>query len=370
MRLRRTPLCALLVLLTASTSFAAYKAGEAVVVAQPMAEDAYLAGRRIEVQAPLAGDLLAAGQRIDVAATVGGDAIVAGEQVRLQTVRDDVRAAGRSVRLEGAVGGHVVAAGAEVVLAPSASVGDWAWLAGDSVRVDSRIGGELRVAARRVQISGTVEGNTYIDSEQLELLPGARLDGNLIVRARLAPKLDRQAIAGEIVFQPRQAPSQSAPTALGGLLALAILATAAMVAYLLFPGFARRAAGRLGAAPLASLGLGLAVLAATPLMAVVLLLTGLGALLGLVLLGLYLLALPLGLWVGLAFLAVRGLALTGTAPRRGTGTLAILLAVALLGVLQLIPVLGGLAVFLLLLFGLGAASLQLWRQYRSGPAIG
>ena len=371
MRTRRIAIYALLALLSASAAFAAYQSGEAIIVTEPLDEDVYLAGRRIEVRAPLAADLVAAGQQIEVSAAVGGDVLAAGERVRLQAVRDDVRAAGRSVRLEGAVGGHVVAAGAEVVLTPAARVGDWAWLAGDEVRIDSRIGGELRVVARRVQIAGTIAGDAHIDSDRIELLPGARIEGDLYVQAAQAPTLDRQAVAGEIVFRQRrgqESPPSAASAAMAGLMALAVLATAAVVIYLLFPGFARRAATRLAGAPLPSLGLGFAVLAATPLLAVILLISGFGALLGLVLLVLYLLALPVGLWVGLAFLASRGLAMSGKPGGRGWGALAMLLAVVLVALLQLIPVLGGLAVFVLLLLGLGAASLQLWRQYRAAPA--
>ena len=50
---------------------------------------------------------------------------------------------------------------------------------------------------------------------------------------------------------------------------------------------------------------------------------------------------------------------------RGLRSVAIIVAIVVLGIVQLIPLLGVLIVFLLLLFGLGALNLNTWRVYKT-----
>ena len=66
------------------------------------------------------------------------------------------------------------------------------------------------------------------------------------------------------------------------------------------------------------------------------------------------------------YVADRGLHLIGKreAISAGLRSAGIIVTLIVLGILQLIPLLGGLISFLLLLFGLGALSLNSWRVYK------
>lgn len=241
-RYARVSICLATLVLLPMVGFAAFQATETIILRTETPEDLYLAGRRISILAPVEGDVIAAAQEVTIRSPVHQDLIAVGERIEIQaSVGDDVRAAGRSVRLQGAIGGHVVAAGADIELDPQASVADWAWLAGNNVAINGRVGGSVKVAARTFQLAGEVAGDADIRAERVELLPGARIGGKLIVRSATQPRIaDDATVADELVIQqpPVQEQRQERGSYFGALFfGLAMLVTAA-VAYLLFPRYA------------------------------------------------------------------------------------------------------------------------------------
>jgi predicted permease len=113
------------------------------------------------------------------------------------------------------------------------------------------------------------------------------------------------------------------------------------------------------------LGIGVAVLFATPFVVLLLFVTVIGVLVALPLLAWYLVSLLGGFLTGVIFVGDAGLRLMGKdeSATRGMRVLSIVVALVALVLIQIIPVLGGLAVFVLFLLGLGALQLQVWRSY-------
>jgi hypothetical protein len=111
-----------------------------------------------------------------------------------------------------------------------------------------------------------------------------------------------------------------------------------------------------------SLGLGLAIVACVPFVAVVLLITVIGIPLALLLIPLYLLVLFLGWATAALFVAQRGLATVrpGRTPALAGQLLALLLALGVLWLLRQIPLVGGLIALVALLAGIGALAWQAW----------
>ena len=142
---------------------------------------------------------------------------------------------------------------------------------------------------------------------------------------------------------------------------------AGLVYFLVFPGFSVAAARTIGSDPWRSLALGLALLVTVPFVIILLLFTVVGHLVALVLLAAYLVFLLAGFLSGVFYVADRGLHMIGKreAISRGLRSASIIVAIIVLGILQLIPLLGGLISFLLLLFGLGALNLKSWRVYKA-----
>jgi cytoskeletal protein CcmA (bactofilin family) len=359
-------LAALLMAASAGTLLFAQETGEVVVKRGIIEGDLYLAGRSVDVQAEVQGDVAAAGRRVSIDQRVTGDVLAAGEAVTIHAqVLDDVRAAGRSVIIAGPVAGHVVAAGETVDIAHAARIGEWAWLAGREVTVAGRVGGELKAAGQVVIISGEVGGDVELMAEEIRILGGARLDGDLVYRSDNEPQIAEDAvISGDIIARPL--PHREPEGRGGGVVMLAALAVAAILYFLLFPVFSVAGAEALGQAPLTALGLGVAFLFATPFVILMLIATLIGVLVALPLLAWYLVSLLGGMLTGVIFVGNTGLRLLpGKAGTKTRGLRVVSIVVALIAIIliQFIPVGGALAVLVLFLLGLGALQLQVWRRY-------
>jgi hypothetical protein len=113
-----------------------------------------------------------------------------------------------------------------------------------------------------------------------------------------------------------------------------------------------------------SLLLGVLLLLAAPVAVAILMATLVGIPLALGVLALYGLWLLFGLITGIVFLGDLGVRLTRRRPSRGWRVVFFLIALTVLGLLQALPVVGGLVLTAALLLGLGAWSLHLSRRYR------
>jgi cytoskeletal protein CcmA (bactofilin family) len=373
MRKLIVPLIALFsaLLLFASEPLGAQDAGEFVVKRGAIKEDLYLAGGTVEVLATVEGDVLAAGGFVTVAEEVRGDAMVAGGNIILRgTVRDDARVAGGNITLSGDIGDDALAGGGNIVIAPSAIIGGRTWLAGGRMEIAGRMGRELSAVGGHIVLAGEVKGDATLIGESIEVRPTAVIHGSLRYMSADEAVIDPAArITGGVVRLPGKPPRHGPPPGLRIGFVFSLAATG-VVLLLLFPKAAPAAAVNVGATPWKSLGLGLAVLAATPLLVAVLFATVIGAWLALMLLAIYLVALLLGYLNGVLWLAGWGLGMTrrGQPVTAGWRMLAFVVALVVLGLLGLVPVLGCVIAFVLLLAGLGALALHVWRGYVAAPA--
>ena len=146
-----------------------------------------------------------------------------------------------------------------------------------------------------------------------------------------------------------------------------LLATGAALIFV-FPRFTPAAARTIETDPWRSLGIGAIALLGVPALMVALFVTVIGIPLGLVLLAAYLVAWLVGYLVGAVFLgSVGARRLQGQregAPSSGALVLGLAAALVVLGLLRLVPVIGGLASLATLLLGMGALVTQLYRAYR------
>jgi len=143
------------------------------------------------------------------------------------------------------------------------------------------------------------------------------------------------------------------------------LMVAGIVLFLLLPNFTVSAARTIRSDPWKSLGLGFALLVATPVAGVLLMITILGVPLALTLFALYFVSLLLGFLTAAFFVGDIGVRLLrrGQELSKGWRILSLLAALIGLALLQWIPIVGGVILFLILLFGLGAWGLHMYRTY-------
>jgi len=351
--------------------------GETIVKRGRIASDLYAFGGDVDVGADVSGDLIAAGGRVIVGHRVqGGLYVGAGSVLVGGVIGKNVRAAGGAVTIAGHVQRHVSAAGGTITIAPEAVVNGRVQLAGGELHVAGTIGRRLRAAGAVVVLAGEVAGNVEVVAQEIEVLPTARIKGSLTYwsprEARIAPEA---IIEGRVTHNLPELPSRIARTGtalvtVSRALFLAGLAVVAVGLYLIFPRFTVLASRTIGSHPLASLGMGLLLFVAIPVLAILCMITILGIPLGILLFVAYSIALLLGFVLTAFYLGDMGATafMGGSARKRRVRVVFLVLALGVLLLTRQIPFLGGVLMVLAVLLGLGAMSVHGWRYWtETGP---
>lgn len=343
--------------------------------------DFFGAGGMINLTDAVPGDAIMAGGRVSVASEVDGDLVAAGGELSLGgAVGDDLYAAGGSVQLDAIVSGNARVAGGEVTVGPATVVAGVLSLSGGRVLFEGNTHSNLRASGGSVRLNGEVHGDAEVRAEELVIGPDTRIGGRLVFHGPVAPEVPEGAvIAGGVEFHEQDARRffdnhrprvHDAIRGAGSFMWFVGVFVAAALFVLIFPGFARDAAAAIGAKPLQSLGLGIAILLCVPFLGVVLLITIIGIPLALLLVPLYLLVLFLGWATAALFIAQRGLEVLrpGRVVTPAWQLLALFLGLLALWLLRQVPFAGGLIGFLALVAGIGAMVWQGWNGRRTATA--
>lgn len=229
------------------------------------------------------------------------------------------------------------------------------------VSVAGRVRGDLVVVNGRLRISGAVDGDVVAVAGRTSLAPGARIGGDLLYGDE-RPLVPRGATVGGDVDRVN-VDEITDPVGFIGAAALWIaVSISALVLGLLLLWLAPRALAAAFAAASTSLGptigWGLLLFFGLPILAVIALVTLVG--------------IPLGVALLLALLPLYAIGYTTSAwllgrrivgPPRGR-VLAFLAGLAILRVLALIPIVGGIVWFAATVVGLGALLVATWRARR------
>jgi hypothetical protein len=317
--------------------------------------DLYLAGGTIIVDGTVNGDLAAFGGQVQINGKVGGDLMIGGGTVTVNgDVTGDVRIGGGQVTVGGQVGEDLVVAGGQTTLS-------------------GQVQGDLIVSGGTVNVAGNVAGN---------------IEGNAGTYSRSGT------VGGEqhVTIGPRggegAAQASTSNAVADGIRHFIVLVVIGAFLVWLVPWVVRRSEETLRAQPLLSVGGGvlawiafiafaIVLLLVTVLLAIALGLAQLGTLAAIdVIAGLLtLFAASFAFWLAVAFLAdiVVGLALARLVVREPATEgnrwreLGLLVAgAAVVAIVTSLPVIGGLAKLLVVLFGLGALTVAAWRAWR-GP---
>jgi hypothetical protein len=227
---------------------------------------------------------------------------------------------------------------------------------------------ELRVSGGRVVITGAVNGNVELRADEIIIEETAVISGNLLYKSSHEASIAEGArIDGEVRHTPVEFDMKPvvASVILAGLVLLFSIILTAVVLYLLFPDYCLRVSQTLHDQPWQSLAIGLAVFAGVPLLVVILFSTAVGIWLALILLAIYLAVLLVGYFAGALYVGNAGLNMLGkTEVSKTLRAIALAVAIFSLAVINLVPLLGGLVNWLVLLAGMGALSRQLYLGYR------
>lgn len=331
------------------------------------------AGDSVTIDEYVPGNAYLAAGRINLDDRIGGSAFVTGGEVGVTgSVGRNLYAAGGDLRIEGEVEGSVRAAGGKVRVPRGARLHKNVSLAGGSVEVDGDVGGDLEVYGESIVINGVIGGDLRIAGEDIRIGPDTRVAGQLEYKSGgtfvIDPKAqvtkgieERNANDHDWFRKVGHGSSRSG----GRMFSIGVLVLGTLL-ILGLPAFSREAASAIRREWWQSAGIGCAMLIGVPFTAVILMITIIGIPLALMMIFGYVVLLMLGYVIAAIFVGDFALERFGGERVKSIGwrVLFLLLALVLLSIVRHLPMIGGLAVALLFIAGIGAFTMRTWRGFR------
>lgn len=328
-------------------------------------DDMMIAGNNVVIDGTVNGDVLALAQAVTVSGTINGNLIAFGARVEVNgAVNGAVIGAGETLTVEGTVQRSVIGAGSRVLIGESAQIGGSLIAAGDQLEHRGTIARGAALAGSSMILAGKVGREIKAAGEHLAFTGSANVSGPVEFYSRRQAVVAPGAKTGTIShFTPRTTDWQqfSAPWFLrpgwavlkfGGFMAVGLVLLS------LFPALRRRTpevvATKLWQAPLA----GFLVLIATPVAAIIMMITVIGVPLGLI----TLIAYPVLIYTSQVLIAWgAGSLLAERVPALQNQSWPVLLLIGALltTILMEVPFFGGIVAAASLCYGLGTIWLMI-----------
>ncbi len=253
-------------------------------------QTAIAAATRISFAGNAADDVFAAaGEEVTATGTFSNDLWMLSPVVQFSgRVGDHLRLAGMNVTVDGAVGNGVLAVANSLSVGTNAMIHGDIFAVADTALLQAPVEGNIRILARKITIGGQIEGSVHVEGDDILLLPGARIAGDLhyATTNRDLVVSDRVSIGGEIArIQPAVQPVPA--SGLDRLIRQFFFLLAAILVGIPFLLIAPRLTGRavliMRASPPRAGLIGIIFVLATPIAAISAILTLIGLPLGIML---------------------------------------------------------------------------------------
>ncbi len=323
-------------------------------------------GNVVRVDGMVTGDLIVFARSIDVQGTVGGDVFIFGQRIEIDgEVGGGIAGFGQLISVGGTVGQSVFGFGQSIFFARDASIEGDLTTFGEDVYVGASIGRNVTTFADTLTVEGEVTRDVTVAGRLVAVQTSTAIDGDLTVKVPSESNLQIDpgaTVAGETLVDVVES-NQDGFLTVGSFVGIAIRLAAAfisgMILFWAFPSL-RRVPLAGARAMLVSSGVGFLILIAMPVAALVLAITLVGLPVGLVTaavwgLGVYVSKIVVAHFLGTALLR------SGQADL-GSMALALLAGLVLVLIAVSLPYVGGIVNLLLVILGLGASGLVLYRS--------
>ena len=334
------------------------RTGQTVSVAedQSIEGDFYTAANIVNISGFVDGDLVAAGGRTTINGEIAGEVIAVGGSVDVHgSVGDDVRVVGAEVVIAEPVTGDVFVLGGTVTILSTASVGGDVLVFGGEVEIAGPVGGDVISHAGSVRIDSSIAGDLTVTTEELTLGSRANIEGTVAyTSANLLTRSQEAVVVGDVVRNDPVTESENSDTRSAVMFVL-MMSFTVLVWFLLSRTTLNQIATRALSKNPRQLLIGSGVLFLAPIAAMILLVSMLGAYVGVTLLFVYILLLLLSI---VAVVPVTGQLFLRifNQPVTEVNLYSIGLGVSFVILLLFVPVLGQLVLLGLLIITLGAIS--------------
>jgi cytoskeletal protein CcmA (bactofilin family) len=346
------------------------KASYTLAEGETLNNDLILTANVARIEGTLNGDLIVFARSVTIDGRVTGDVISFSERLTVNgKVDGDVRAFTNTFNLKGQVSRNVLTFVSTLEVDSKAEVGGSLTLFAGQAGVEGKIGRDILAFGETFDLNSVVGGNVLMQGVRLNIGSHAEIPGKVKFRGRNKPEVASGAkLSGPPEFEElkrRRGPDYaSARFYMWQAVWWGASFLFGLVLCLVAPQFFResvRAGDRYGP----SLGAGLVALILTPVVALIACITVVGiplAIAGVLLwlIAMYAAQIFLGTWLGSKVLGEAA----------GTGALLGRMAIGLLAIRIAgnLPYVGGWARFVMILLGMGAMALAIYKRMQSGSA--
>jgi len=374
----RTVICTVFIILCLSSNLFAieYSTDDrySVAVGDTIHDDLALLSDECAIDGVISNDLLICCNNFSVSGKIAGNINSASRKATIRgTVGNSARMAAQIINIDGHIGNNLLVFGEEIYVDRDATVGNDVNLFGQIVRVYSEIGGNLQVYGKDVTISGLIDGNVYVEGEDIYIDKLAQINGNITYKSPKEIDIDDGAsIAGEIEWKKnkpkeKEESDSGSPWGFDIVLTFCSLVTGLLL-ILLFKRHTNLAVKAIQKNVLLATGVGFVGLCVTPVAIVLLMVTVLGIPAAILVTFAY----ASFFYIGKIYVAIAigkfgiKLFMTGTEPKNGW---CLLLGLFILTILFNIPIVGWIAYLVTVFAGFGAIILAL-RECREMIKVG
>ena len=381
------------------------KGGQDVLISENVTDDLYVSGSTVFVTGNIDGDLIVSGGRLTVDGGVTEDLMIAGGFIDVNgEIGDDIRAAGGVITINGPVADDLVVAGGTINITDKGVIGGDLVVTGGQINIAGDISGKMMASGGNITLSGKVLKDVEIeDAGNLKIEKTAEIGGNLTYSSSQKAQIaDGAQINGEVKFteirEPvrQKTPVEVRPAAVAAPLGIfswmfgATYLISMFIAFLslfviglillkVIPLIFIKFNDRMRSSPGICAGAGAINIFGVPIGVLIAWVVGLVLVLtvaGLGIAGLlfsstvivivlywiliYLSSVFIAFLIGELILSRSKLDLT----KYGWKVLAYFIGLAILSVIYAIPFLGGIVMFLSVLFGVGGISMIIWDWIR------
>jgi cytoskeletal protein CcmA (bactofilin family) len=328
--------------------------------------DIYLTGERVRVEGTVDGDVFAAGKDIDIDGHVTGDVISAGRYLRIRgTVDGNVRSCGNTAVISGNLGKNIMWFGDAVTVDSTGKVGGSITMFGGTLAMDGHLGRDILFYGEEITVNGGVHGGIRQKGHALIIGSNAQVDGPIHFEGDHPASVSPGAkLASPVEFKQmvHKREYRESDYYIWRVIWTAAFVLFGMVLFLLAPEFAREtisSAESYGA----PIGLGILVFFGVPLAALIACITVVGLPLGMLTMGLWLLMLccaeiVVGSVIGNLILG-RPADTWGMIGRMALGFVIVRIVYTPLSQVHILGLVAGLGI---LMWGMGAISLALYKR--------
>lgn len=269
------------------------QSSERLNIDSPITGDAYLSGEVVRINNNINGDLLLAAAEASINSNIQQDATIAAGNIRITgKIGDDLRVAAGNVFIENDVQGDLIVAGGQVTIGQGATIfGDVAILSG-AAQILGKVNGNIWGTVGEIEINNVVKGNIEVTVDQLFLGSQGKINGNLhYSSSKPAKNLNESQIDGKTTYEStlldydKKELAHQITKFIGYIAFLKFLSLLfiGLIALWLLRRYLINSTYKAYEKTLASLGYGLVIIIMTPIIAVLLMFTGIGLMLSILL---------------------------------------------------------------------------------------